>query len=264
MTTQGVQSLGLIIALLVPGGLFSWSYERKASSYGRRDIKDRVIRLAAASVLLLTLTAPIAWYAYIEFWQGIISGEASYTWEWFWRWLASGGYLAGVFLLGPAAAAANQALRDCIEPPKAEKKPCGRIREWIARYTLGRRPHPTAFEHLATHGPFLIRAKTKTGQFLAGLYEKSKPEDYQLTSHASSEPQSQDIYLRRTVFIDNNGNFYEDADGNLCIGEGGLYISADVIESAQIFQDPYRRRSREDEESKKPERQPEEHSATDG
>lgn len=263
MTTQGVQSLGLIVALLVPGGLFLWSYERRASSYGRRDIKDRVIRLAAASVLLLTVTAPIAWYAYIGFWQGIISGEASYTWEWFWRWLASSGYLAGVFLLGPAAAAANQALRDCIEPPKAEKKPCGRIREWIARYTLGRRPHPTAFEHLATHGPFLIRAKTKTGQFLAGLYEESKPEDHRLTSHASSEPQLQDIYLRRTAYTDKDGNFYKDADGNIRTGQVGLYINADVIESAQIFQDPYRRRNRGDEESKKPERRPEEHSTRD-
>lgn len=262
MTSQGVQSLGLIIALLVPGGLFLWSYERKASSYGRRDIKDRVIRLAAASVLLLTVTAPVAWYAYIEFWQGVISGEASYTWEWFWRWLASGGYLAGVFLLGPAAAAANQALRDCIELPKANKKACGKVRKWIAHKTLEQRPNPTAFEHLADHGPFLIRAKTKTGQFLAGLYEESKPEDYQLTSHASSEPQSQDIYLRRTVFTDNDGNFYKDADGNLRIGQGGLYISADVIESAQIFQDPYGRRSGEDEESKKPERQPEKHPTT--
>lgn len=236
MTSQGAQTLGLIVALLVPGGLFLWSYERKSSSYSRRDLKDRAARLAAASVLLLTATAPVAWYAYIQFWQGLISGKADYSIGWLIRWLAASGYLVGVILCGPAAAAINRAFRDCITP--SEPRDCGKLRMWVARKTLEQRPNPTAFEYLAAHGPFLIRAKTKTGQFLAGLYEPPKPDDQQLTSHASSEPQSQDIYLRRTVFIDKDGNFYRDADGNLCIGQGGLYISADVIESAQIFQDP--------------------------
>ena len=236
MTTQGVQSLGLIIALLVPGGLFLWGYERKASSYGRRDIKDRVIRLAAASVLLLTVTAPVAWYAYIEFWQGVISGEAGYTWGWFWRWLASGGYLAGVFLLGPAAAAANRALRDCIEPPKARNKPCGKVRKWIARKTLEQRPNPTAFEFLAANGPFVVRVETKSNKVLAGLYGDPNPNEPtpQLPSHASTDSHNSDIYLHTVVLVDSSGNYIRDANNNLTYGQGGLYISADAIESAQI------------------------------
>lgn len=54
MTSQGVQTLGLVVALLVPGGLFLWSYERKASSYRRCDLKDRAIRLAAESAQIFT------------------------------------------------------------------------------------------------------------------------------------------------------------------------------------------------------------------
>ena len=236
MTTQGVQSLGLIIALLVPGGLFLWGYERKASSYGRRDIKDRVIRLAAASVILLTVTAPVAWYAYIEFWQGIISGEASYTWEWFWRWLIAGGYLVGVFLCGPVAAAVNRALRDCIEPSKTKKKSCGRIREWIARKTLEQRPNPTAFEFLAANGPFVVRVETKSNKVLAGLYGDSRSDEPtpQLPSHASTDPQNCDIYLHTVVLVDKDGNYVRDQNNNLTYGQGGLYIAADAIESAQV------------------------------
>ena len=235
MAAQGVQSLGLIVALLVPGGLFLWSYERKASSYGRRDFKDRVIRLAAASVILLTVTAPVAWYAYIEFWQGIINGEANYTTrEWLWRWFASGSYLAIVFLFGPAAASANQTLRDCIDPSK--KKTCGKIRKWIAHKTLEQRPNPTAFEFLAANGPFVVRVETKSHKVLAGLYGNPRSDDPtpQLPSHASTDPQNCDLYLHTVVLVDEDGNYVRDQNNDLTYGQGGLYIAADAIESAQI------------------------------
>lgn len=237
MTTQGVQSLGLIIALLVPGGLFLWSYERKASSYGRRDIKDRVIRLAAASVLLLTVTAPVAWYAYIEFWQGIISGEASYTWEWFWRWLFALAYLAVVVLLiGPVAAAGNKKFRSYLQEAESDQGIYERVICWIAKHTLEERPHPTAFDFIADKGPFIMRIETKSGKVLAGLFDNTGSGDSLRSSHASSNIHNPDIYLQQTILVGDDGEYLSD-DGSPRLGQGGLYLRADTIESAQIIQE---------------------------
>lgn len=237
MTSQGVQTLGLIVALLVPGGLFLWSYERKSSSYSRRDLKDRVVRLAAASVILMTITAPVAWYAYIQFWQGLISGGADYTWMWQ-HWLAACGYLAGVvFILGPLAATINQKLRLHLRP-KYKINRRHRLLKWAASKVLEVRPHPSAFEFLADNGPFIMRIETKSGKVLAGVFDDTESEEDPLYfSHVSTDPQNRDIYLRDLILVDEDGKFVHNKDKTLSYGQGGLYIGADVIESAQIIRD---------------------------
>ena len=238
MTSQGVQSLGLIVALLVPGGLFLWSYERKSSSYRRRDLKDRVVRLAAASVILLTITAPIAWYAYIQFWQGLISGGSEYTWMWH-RWLAACGYLAAVvFIVGPLAATINQRLRSHLRLSGDEINRRQRLLRWVALKVLEVRPNPNAFEFLADNGPFIMRIETKSGKVLAGVFDDTESkEDPLYLSHASTDPQNRDIYLRDLILVTEDGKFVHNEDKTLSYGQGGLYIGADVIESAQIIRD---------------------------
>ena len=238
---QSVQSLGLIIILLVPGGLFLWSYERKSTSYGRREVTDRIVRLAAASVVILTLTAPFAILAYVRPWYELMNWGIEPTWEWAGRWLLACIYLSTIVALGPIASIANQRFRAYLRTPDPSKGFCRRSLRRVFSSLLEVHPNPTAFEYLADNGPFIIRAKTKSGDFLAGIYGatglQEELKEGRLRSHLSTNPQSQDIYLQRTILVSDNGKFLFDEDNHLCLGQGGTYIGADTIESALIIPD---------------------------
>lgn len=236
---QGVQSVGLIIILLVPGGLFLWSYERKSTSYGRREVTDRIVRLAAASVVILTITAPFAIIAYVRPWYELMNGNVGLTWEWVGRWLLACIYLGIIVALGPIASITNQRFRAYLRTPESSKRFCRRHLRRMSSSLLEIHPNPTAFEYLADNGPFIIRVKTKSGDFLAGIYGvtglQGELEESRLISHLSTNPQSQDIYLQHTILVSDNGKFLFDENNHLRLGQGGTYIGADAIESAIII-----------------------------
>lgn len=167
---QGVKSLGMIIILLVPGGLFLWSYERKSTSYGRREVTDRIVRLAAASVVILTITAPFAIIAYVRPWYELMNGNVGLTWEWAGRWLLACIYLGIIVALGPIASITNQRFRAYLRTPEAGKGFCRRNLRRVSSSLLEIHPNPTAFEYLADNGPFIIRVKTKSGNLKTFIF----------------------------------------------------------------------------------------------
>ena len=186
----------LLVAFLIPGAVFVWSFERPAGRYGI-GLKDRALRLMAASAVLLTLFARPIYVTYINYWDDILKRQPLPERLWLFPLLYFGIPWAAGSLLGR-----------------------GWKNDWPGvRWLLGRNRAPSAWDHVfqdrTTGG---IRCKLKTGTWIAGIYDHEKGSSQ---PYASGHPDPPDLFLPTMVWTDpDNGEIFTD--------DGGLPIEFDV------------------------------------
>ena len=186
----------LLVAFLIPGAVFVWSFERPAGRYGI-GLKDRALRLMAASSVLLTLFARPIYVTYINYWDDILNRQPLPDRLWLFPLLYFSIPWAAGSLLG-----------------------WGWKNEWPGvRQLLGRNRAPSAWDHVfqdrTTAG---VRCKLKTGTWIAGIYdhEKGRSQPY-----ASGHPDPPDLFLPTMVWTDSD-------TGEIFTDDSGLPIEFDV------------------------------------
>jgi hypothetical protein len=202
---QGV--FATLLALL-PGAVYVFTYERQVGSFGV-NFTDRLIRFLSASAVFHALFAFAEYRAYLDLFRSGRLGRGELS-SWQVETLAIG------YLLVPAAAGllVGQAWR---------RRP-----KWLTWVVAGAQP-PRAWDDLFARGPEgYIRAKLKSGQWIAG-YFGTAPDGRK--SYAAGFPHDQDLLITRRVDIDpESGDYVTTADGNARDLDGWLLVRWEELE----------------------------------
>lgn len=206
----GLNTAALVLAALVPGALLVWAFERQAGSFGIR-LKDRALRLMGASAILLSVSAGLLYWVYINYWDTFAKGELPPLWFW---------SLPILYTIGPGITGGLLGY--------------GWKQDWPGvRLLIGRDRAPSAWDHLFQDRPAgAIRCKLKSGTWIAGIYAEasgSRP-------YASGYPEPQDLYLPRTVHINRNtGTMITDERGNAVVLNLGILLRWEDIEYLEFM-----------------------------
>jgi len=188
------QALAVVALALLPGGLYTWAFERQAGAWGI-GLSDRLLRLVGWSAIFHVLAAPLSYELYRQYiYSGRLrSAEALPPWI----WLVSLLYVAIPIAVGWLVGDATRA-----------RKP------WSQLIT-GPSPAPRAWDHLFSIRDLegWVRIRLKSGGWLIGAYARA--DAYRIRSYAAGYPEQQDLFLADTAECDGTtGEFYVDADGN--------------------------------------------------
>jgi hypothetical protein len=182
------------VATVLPGGTYTWAFERQASGYGV-TLADRVLRFIATSVLFHLI---FGWPEYVLYRLAFSS-----------RQLAAGqfaaAWAAALIIVGlPAVAGtiigglyATRTTRDGWQRIRRHLPPAAEIR--LLRIALGRTPAPRAWDDLFSNHPTVyIRIRTTDGPVVAGLFADK--------SYAAGYPDSPDLYLEEAWSVEDDGS----------------------------------------------------------
>jgi hypothetical protein len=198
----------VVVVGLMPGALYSWSFERIAGRWGI-GLMDRFLRFAVGSLALHALAAPLTYSLYARFIStGRISRGEPLS---FWLWLISLSYVIAPVLAGTLVG-------------------LGSVRgaTW-ARFLTGPHPVPRAFDHLFSSRPTgWVRVRLVSGgTWVGGAYARHPSGR---SSYASQYPEAGDLYLVSVALVDPiTGEFMLNPDGTPQLREdrGVLIRSAD-------------------------------------
>ena len=221
---SSLQTVTVFVVALLPGAFFVWSFERNAGRYGI-GLRDRAFRLVGTSAAFIALAAYPLYWLYSNYWTAFASREPLPLWLLvvpiaYVAVPSSLGWLVGVGLHNGA--------------------------QW-AQSLAGLKRAPRAWDHLFQGSDAgWVRCKMKSGAWIGGIYaeiDKQKP-------YASGYPESQEIYLTRSVGVDPvYGSFRLGGDDQPHQGDGGLLMRWEEIEYLEFI--PLRQMSSEDEEGEK-------------
>jgi hypothetical protein len=196
------QALAVALLAMLPGGLYTWAYERRAGAWGI-GLSDRLFRFVGASALFHATTASLTYELYREF---VHSGRLERA-----EPLPPGVWSVPVlYVLVPVAVgwSIGEAVR--------ARKP------WALHFT-GPSPAPRAWDHLFSTRDLegWVRIMLHSGEWIAGAY--AKKENSTLRSYAAGYPEAQDLYLAERVECDEDGTILVDENGDpLRLGVGVL------------------------------------------
>ncbi len=180
------QALAVLLTSVLPGALFTFEYEREYTRVGSEDSGERLIVFLATSAAFGMVSAPLLYQGYRAYivTGHIQSGKPLPAWI----WLIVFAYIAIPLLAGFALGHA------------------AREQKRGSRLITGPRPHPTAWDALFRTprlGGFL-RLTLKDGTLIVGEWAKN-PKSERPDSYASAYPHAQDLYLRETFKVEDNG-----------------------------------------------------------
>lgn len=208
-------ALAVAVLAVVPGAVFTFSYENRLGPYGA-SLPDRIYRFLAASAVL----------------HAVASGL---TYELYRSQVATGRLAKGhVDPLMVEAAALAYLLVPLIA---GTVWGIGAHKGWgIVRFFSSRAPQPTAWEHVFSRRPKgWVRIRLKSGAYIAGLIGRRAGR--QVPSYASG-PEPQDLFLSATVCVSpETGAVIPDDQGHLQMQDGGILIRWDEIEYLQLFEE---------------------------
>ncbi len=72
--TAGLGAAALVLVALLPGAMFSWSFERWAGRFGI-GLKDRALRFMGLSAVLLPMAAGPLYWVYANYWEALAARE---------------------------------------------------------------------------------------------------------------------------------------------------------------------------------------------
>lgn len=187
-----VGAVVVVAAALMPGALYTWSFERFAGRWGI-GLMDRFLRFAVGSLALHALAAPITYSLYARFISTSRAANGEPLTLWLWPLLLA--YVAAPILAGTIVA-------------------LGSVRgAYWARFLSGPHPIPRAFDHLFSHQPTgWVRARLSGGTWVGGAYARHPSGR---SSYAAQYPEAGDIYLVSAAVVDTlSGEFLLNPDGS--------------------------------------------------
>ncbi|MCA1825231.1 MAG: DUF6338 family protein [Mycobacteriales bacterium] len=211
------QGTAVIVAALLPGGLYTWAFERQVGRWGI-SLTDRLLRFVGFAALVHALAAP-ATYAVYRAWLhsgDLGAGRVS-------AWAIWGVALAYVLLPTLAGVVVGIATRK---------------RSRWATWITGRNPAPRAWDYFFSTAPKgYVRLKLKGddgGGWIAGTLGERPRRLRQ--SYSAGYPEKQDLYLAETFEVDDDGDMLT-GDGNRPIPRGSGVL-LDWSEVAYLEFDP--------------------------
>ena len=203
------RTAALTFVALVPGASAAAGFEWHSVRYGRRR-KDWVLRLLLFSGL---------WLA-VGFWV--------------WHWLAMN-YWADFVALQPVPWYVNFIPTGFVVVPYA----LGWSMGWLTarsprrvRWLLGGNRTPTAWDHLFEQRAIgLLRCRLRSGRWVGGLYIEHEP----VTSYAATDEDDRDLYLARTILLDQETAAPVLRDGVPVETSGGILLQRSDIESLEFI-----------------------------
>ncbi len=182
---DNLQTLFIIWLAILPGTMFSWSFELLAERW-TTGIKNNLLRFARFATLFHILVLPLTYHLWSSYWDQIIKGE--YVNLLVWPGVA-------IYVIVPLSAGlfAGWATR------KSEYK----WYRWV-RFLAGGYPAPRAWDRLFGRKGLSgwVYLQTKSGESKMGFYGQG--------SYVAGYPASQDIYLAHVVTVDDAGKLQPD------------------------------------------------------
>lgn len=174
--TAGLGAAALVLVALLPGAMFSWSFERWAGRFGI-GLKDRALRFMGLSAVLLSMAAGPLYWIYANYWDAFMNRKPLPGWFWVLP-------IAYIFVPLVAGSLSGYAWKQ----------------NWPgARLIIGRDRVPRAWDHLFLDRPAGgIRCRLKSGTWIAGIYAETDAG----RPFAAEYPEPQDLYLPATLGID--------------------------------------------------------------
>lgn len=200
------QAVVVIVLALLPGALYTWSFERLAGRWGI-GLSDRLFRFVGTSALFHALFAPATYQFWSTQWDDLKAGR-SVSW---WLWALALGYVLVPFAIGSGIG-------------------YGTRKGWAAaRFFTGPDPAPRAWDYLFQgERDGWIRLRLKSGIWLAGGYGNTEDG---IKSYAAGYPEPQDLYLAAAVGVDrDSGEFQLDENGEVVFLAGGILVRWDEVE----------------------------------
>jgi hypothetical protein len=208
----------LIIAVLflLPGAVYTWSFEREAGNFGVK-LADRTFRFVTFSMIFHII---LGWAEYFVFrvvgpFNGI--GVAQFAAIW-----GSTVFNVGVpAAIGTTLGGLYATRNDRTQWRNIRKFISGEAERKLLRLTLGKDPAPRAWDHFFSERPAcFLRIRTVDGEAIAGMYADR--------SYAGAFPHDCDLLLEET--------WSQDEDGQLNAPLGyPSYIHADQIGVIEIL-----------------------------
>jgi hypothetical protein len=196
-----LQALVVLIVALLPGALYTRSFERLVGAWGV-GFADRVLRFVGASAVFQAVIAPFTvwgWRTYIQTGR-LQGGDLSVA-----LWLVPLLYVAIPIALGVVVG------RGTVNE-----------RHWSTAFT-GPSPAPRAWDHLFGRRPDgWVRLRLKSGVWLGGAFTSAGEG---LDSYAAGYPDEQDLFLAEAYSVDpETGEFELDANGDVVATGSGILV----------------------------------------
>jgi len=228
-------ALVILIVAFIPGAAYVWAFERQAGPYGV-TLADRMMRFLAASIVV---HVALGWFEYIAWRVAVPQVGRLDASQFAVLWLtalvvvgvptALGWGLGSLYATRNARETRYSRLRGALRL-RGER---GAEREAsLLQIALGRAPAPRAWDHLFGSSPSaLIRMQLHNGAWIGGLFGDA--------SYASGYPEtSGDIYLERSVAMEEDGSFAYDDEENLIEVGAGILVRWEEVRLLDFFEYP--------------------------
>ena len=187
-----VMSLGIVVAAILPGSMYTWGFERQVSAFGV-TLADRVLRFIAISVLFHLV---LGWGEYWG-WRVAFAGDRFGGGQFAVAWA-----VVAVLVLVPAAlgtlVGGLWATRTNREGWSWARRALGDREEVLTRVAVGRAPAPRAWDQIFSERPSVyVRVKTVTGDDVGGVFAQN--------SYAGGYPHGDDLLLEQAYSLRENG-----------------------------------------------------------
>lgn len=189
------QALVVLLTSVLPGALFTFEYEREYTRAVSDDSNERLIVFLTTSAVFGMVSLPLLYQGYRKY---IVTGHLrdGEPLPW-WIWAIVVAYVVVPLLVGFLAGSA------------------ARERKWGSRLLTGPRPHPTAWDALFRTPKLggLLRLTLNDGTLILGEWATGETGSTVPDSYASAYPHTQDLYLRETFALRDDGSVELDENG---------------------------------------------------
>jgi len=194
MIPTTLTSAGVIVLAVLPGALYTWSFERQVSAYGA-TLADRLLRLLALSVLF---HLALGWPEYLA-WDHAIRRRATLDTSVFAAaWGAVGLIVLLPFIAGTVIGGLYATRTDRDGWPFIRRMLSAEAETRILQLLLGKTPAPRAWDNLFSERPSVyLRIETTDGAAVAGIFADR--------SYAGGFPNDPDLYLEQAWSLRDDG-----------------------------------------------------------
>lgn len=206
------ESVAVLLLAVLPGALYTWGFERMVGNWGI-SLSDRLLRFVGTSAIFHALLAPLSywlWSTYLR--TGIVASGEPLPWG---LWAVVVVFVAIPFGAGTIVGRGTS-----------------QRSEWATVFT-GPDPAPRGWDHFFASRPDgWIRLKLKSGPWIGGAFA---PSDSGLESYAAGYPESQDLFLARTVEVDPDTGQFLLEGGRPIIRDSSLLIRWEEVEFLEFI-----------------------------